>query len=679
MADFLLELFSEEIPARMQAAAATQLHERFTALLADGGLKAATIETHATPRRLALIARGLPAVSAATTDERRGPRTDAPPPAINGFLQSAGVSREQLEERDDPKGRFFYAVVRRNGEATAAILAARLPALIGGFQWPKSQRWGKASISTASPRWVRPLRAIVALLDDAVVPFEALGLESGRETLGHRFMGPRGPLHIDSVESYARQLADAYVVLSAGERRTLIADGAVLAADKLGMKLRPDAALVAENAGLAEWPVPLAGHFDDAFLQVPPEIIQLTMATNQKYFACEDAAGQLVPYFVCVANLQGADGGAAIVAGNERVLSARLADARFFWEQDLKVPLADQLPKLQGRLFFEGLGTLLDKAERIGVLAHWLAGRLFPALPPERARLAGRLLKADLATHTINEFPEVQGIIGGHLARREGLGDDVATAIAEQYSGRPTTPLSILASLADRADTLTAFFARGLKPTGSKDPFALRRAGLQLIQIIVDNGLRLPLLPLFATAGDADPAELLAFLIDRLKVQQREAGVRHDLIDAVVAQGADDDLVRLVARVRALQAFVETADGANLLAGYRRAANILRIEEKKDGRRYRPEVDAQILAEPAEQALDAALAMRAAAVAEQVAREDFAAAMEQLAALRPLVDAFFNDVTVNADDSALRANRLSLLAKLRQTAASVADFALIEG
>ncbi len=679
MADFLLELFSEEIPARMQAAAATQLHDRFTELLSEGGLQGATIETHVTPRRLALIARGLPDASAASTEERRGPRADAPAKAIDGFLKSTGLSLDQLETRDDPKGRFYYAVIRHEGEPTATILARRLPALIGGFQWPKSQRWGKASIFTASPRWVRPLRAIVALLGDAVVPFEALGLDSGRETFGHRFMGPPGTLCIDSVESYSRQLAEAYVVLSAGERRTLIADGAVQAAGKVGVKLRADAGLVAENAGLTEWPVPLAGHFDEAFLTVPPEIIQLTMATNQKYFACEDAAGKLAPYFVCVANLQSADGGAAIVAGNERVLSARLADARFFWEQDRKTPLEQQLPKLADRLFFEGLGTLHDKAGRIGELAAWLAGRLFPALPPERARLAGRMLKADLVTQTINEFPEVQGIIGGHLARNEGLGDDIATALSEQYSGRPTTPLSIVVSLADRADTLAAFFARGLKPTGSKDPFALRRAGLQLIQIILDNGLRLPLLPLFTKAGEADPAELLAFLIDRLKVQQREAGIRHDLIDAVVAGGADDDLVRLVARVRALQAFVESADGANLLAGTRRASNIVRIEEKKDGRIFAPDVASRHLVAPAEVALDRALTLASADVSSRVATEDFVGAMEQLAALRPLVDAFFDDVTVNDADAALRANRLSLLAKLRQTAAAVADFSLIEG
>ncbi len=696
MADFLLELFSEEIPARMQPAAASQLAERFRALLDEAGLEAGSIETHATPRRLALIARGLPAASEATAEERRGPRADAPEKAIDGFLKSTGLSRDQLEERDTGKGVFLFAVIRREGRPTADILAEKLPGMIAGFQWPKSQRWGTASQSTASPRWVRPLRGILALLDADVVPFEALGLTSGRTTFGHRFMGGADPIAIDSPSSYEAQLEAAFVVLSMEERRARIREGAQAAAEAEGLVLRPDEGLEAENAGLTEWPVPLLGRFDPAFLDVPPEIIQLTMRTNQKYFAVEDAGGALAPAFVCVSNLVAPDGGRTIVAGNERVLSARLSDARFFWEQDRATSLASLLPKLEDRLFFEGLGTLRSKADRIAGLAAHVSRRLHPDLDPQLARRAAELAKADLASATVNEFPELQGIIGGHMARAAGEPADFCAAISEHYSGAPTVPLSVCVSLADRFDTLAAFFSRGMRPTGSKDPFALRRAALQIIQILVRNGLRLPLIPAFEQAGQGLPdmpagqqaggvigesssRELLEFLIDRLKVQQREAGVRHDLIDAVFALGGEDDLVRLLARVAALQAFTETDDGANLLAGYKRAANILRIEEKKDGTRFAPAVDAGQLADDAERALDAALTHVAGAVETAVAAEDFAAAMQALATLRPHVDRFFDTVTVNAEDSALRANRLSLLAKLRETAHLVADFSKIEG
>ncbi|MGL6043020.1 MAG: glycine--tRNA ligase subunit beta, partial [Sandaracinobacteroides sp.] len=705
MPDFLLELFSEEIPARMQPAAARQLGERFEALLAEAGLSADAVETHATPRRLALIASGIPAASAATSEDRRGPRADAPAQAIEGFLKSTGLSRDRLEERDTGKGVFLFANLSREGRSTADILAEKLPALIGGFQWPKSQRWGPASVSPASPRWVRPLRGIVALLDTEVVPFEAMGLASGRSTRGHRFMGPKAAISIHSPGAYAGQLLAAHVVLSAGERCAIIREGAERAASEAGLKLRPDEGLEAENAGLTEWPVPLLGRFDPAYLDVPPEIIQLTMRTNQKYFAVEDAGGKLAPGFVCVANLVAADNGATIIGGNQRVLSARLADARFFWEQDKKVPLETRAEALKSIVFHEKLGTMAEKVERVAKLARWLVesgaipnphAQVIPAkvgVQPDRAAKpdsgawmpasagmtdsgasdaarttvtpakagvsppdvpnpasgeipafagmtdeeflrqvtrAAELCKADLTTGTVGEFPELQGIIGGYLAEAQGEKPGVVSALKQHYAPVPEGAVAVAVALADRLDSLATFFREGIRPTGSKDPFALRRTALGALSLILSSNIRLQLWPILAgqqSLGDGSAAmvdvvrrnfwtqtqselrqryawhigpdkrerypplleqlphitdDLLAFIAERLKVQQREAGVRHDLIDAVFALGGEDDLVRLLARVKALQAFVETDDGANLLAGHKRAANILRIEEKKD-------------------------------------------------------------------------------------------------
>lgn len=676
MADVLLELLTEEIPARMQPAAAVQLGERFQALLDEVGLRAEAVETHVTPRRLALLACGLPAASAAVVEERRGPRADAPGAAIAGFLKSTGLTRDQLEERETGKGRFLFATLRREGEPTAALLAERLPALLAGFAWPKAMRFEESGF-----RWVRPLRGLVALLDGEVVPFAVAGVASGRETMGHRVMGGGTGLRIESPRTYAAQLEAAFVVLDAEARKTRIREGARKAAAAAGLVLVEDEALVAENAGLAEWPVPLLGRFDPAFLAVPPELLALTMKVNQKYFACLDAKGELAPAFVCVANLAAPDGGRAIVAGNERVLAARLADARFFWEQDVKVPLEAQAAKLSGILFHETLGTMAEKVERVARLARWLvethAGQ-FPGATPDLVGRAARLCKADLVTGTVGEFPELQGIIGGHIAEAQGEPAEVVAALRQHYAPVPEGSLAVAVALADRVDTLARFFAAGLKPTGSKDPFALRRAALGILDMLVGGGRRLSLGALFAAADAAAPGELLAFLAERLKVRERDAGVRHDLVDAVFALGHEDDLVRLLARVRALQAFVETEEGENLLAGFRRAANILKAEEKKDGPHDGPVAPA-LLVEPAERALDAALEAAQGAVTAAVNAEDFTAAMHTLAALRPLVDRFFDDVTVNADDAALRRNRLALLAKLRATAGLVADFSRIEG
>ncbi len=703
MADFLLELVSEEIPARMQAAAADQLRARFAALLDQAGLSAERLRAFATPRRLALVAEGLPPRSAAISEERRGPRADAPEAAIQGFLRSTGLTRGQLEERETEKGVFLFATLASEGRPAAALLARHLPALIEGFQWPKSMRWGAASVSTASPRWVRPLRGIVALLDEEVVGFEALGLPSGRVTVGHRFMGGRGAIAIDRPTTYAHQLRAAFVLLDGDERRQRIRDEAQAAAHAAGLTLRPDAALEIENAGLTEWPVALIGRFDPAFLEVPPEIIQLTMRTNQKYFALEDAAGTLAPAFVGIANLEAPDGGATIVAGNERVLSARLADARFFWAQDRAKRLEDHAARLETILFHKKLGTVADKVDRVAKLARWLVETYpdqFPGATPDLVERAARLAKADLTTATVGEFPELQGVIGGHLAQAQGEAPEIVSALKQHYAPVPEGSVAVAVALADRLDTLVEFFLIGEVPTGSRDPFALRRAALGIIGIILHNNLRFRLDSVFQAACGEDlnkfskvffsrtELDAAAFLADRLKVQQREAGVRHDIIDAVFALGQEDDLVRLVAQVKALQAFLETEDGANLLAGYRRAANILKAEDRKDGpHTFDPAIPLSAYADEAERALaarfvpagDATTALLPDEVDALLQAEDFAGAMARLSTFRAPVDRFFDAVTVNDPDPAVRARRLGLCAAIRDLMHRIADFSRIEG
>ncbi len=683
MADFLLELFSEEIPARMQPKAADDLKRLFGDALAAAGLAAAGIETHATPRRLALIARGLPLATPDVSEERRGPRADAPPQAVEGFLKSTGLTRDQLEERDDAKGRFLYAVIAKPGRPTRDVLAEAVPAIVRGFPWPKSMRWGSGSL-----RWVRPLHSIVALLDGDVVDLDIDGIRSGRTTRGHRFLS-RGPVEIASAADYAPSLRAAYVILSAEERAQIIGDRARELAKSKELELIEDAGLLAENAGLTEWPVPLIGDFDPSFLDVPPEVIQLTMRVNQKYFACrEPASGKLAPAFVCVANIEASDGGTAIVAGNRKVLAARLSDAKFFWEQDKKKPLDAYLAKLDDMLFYEGMGTLREKADRLARLSGEIARRYFPERDPATAERAGLLAKADLGTGMVGEFPELQGIMGGYYAEHLGEKPGTVAALKQQYLPIAEGCIPACVAIADRADTLVAFFARGIKPTGSKDPFALRRAALYMIQTILANGTRIGLSDLFAAAygnlrigeaGAETARDLLDFFADRLKVQQREAGVRHDLIDAIFALGGEDDLVRLLARVTALQAFVVTEDGTNLLAGYKRAANILRIEEKKDGARFDGAVDPLLLTLPEEQRLAAEIDAVIPEAQGAVEREEFAAAMSSLARLRGPIDAFFNHVTVNDSDSGVRANRLRLLNRIRAAVHTVADFSKIEG
>ena len=714
MRDFLLELLSEEIPARMQDKARADLERLFADELGKSGLKAATIKTFATPRRLALIATGLPDQTEAVREETKGPKTSAPPQALEGFLRKTGLTQDQLEDRDG----IYFAVVEKPGRPMADVLAQVIPAIVAAFPWPKSMRWGARSVSTESQRWVRPLHGIVALLGGDHVACSVDGIASSAETQGHRFHH-QGLVRISNPAAYAEALRAAHVLVDQDERQAIVRTGAEKAASSAGLVLVTDEGLVKENAGLTEWPVPMLGRFDPAFLNVPEEVIQLTARVNQKYFICRDGAGKLANAFVCTANISASDGGAAIVAGNEKVLAARLSDAKFFWEQDLKVLLEVQAEKLKQIVFHEKLGTVADKVERVAKLARWLCetGVITSPLPqagaagsgqtpasaqmdtptpnPSRMRegesladlaeRAARLCKADLVTGMVGEFPELQGVMGGYYARAQGESDAVADAVRDHYKpvGQgddvPTAPVTVAVSLADKLDTLAQFFAEDLKPTGSKDPFALRRAALSFLELISKNQVRVRLFGVFNHAVSLRKPDnqiiadaIIQFLIDRLKVQQREAGVRHDLIDAVFALGSEDDLVRLLARVNALQNFVTTDDGTNLLAGYKRAANILRIEGE-------PDVAPAAPSEPQEIALLAALDAAEPKAQAAVEAEDFEGAMAALALLRAPIDTFFDSVMVNDADPAKRAARLGMLKRVRDAVHRVADFSKIEG
>ena len=725
MPDFLLELLSEEIPARMQANASDDLARLFEAELARAGLAAGRIETWATPRRLAMIARDLPAETAAVREETKGPRTSAPPQALEGFLRKTGLTQGQLVERDG----VFFAVVDKPGRPTSAVLAEAIPAIVRAFPWPKSMRWGEASASTESLRWVRPLQGIVALLGEEIVDFEIGGIRSGAGTVGHRFHHP-GAITIGSANDYLEKLRACHVVVDAAERRRIIAEGAAAAARFLGAELVPDDGLLHENAGLTEWPHPILGSFDPAFLELPREVIQLTMRTNQKYFALTEGEGNLAPHFVCVANIDPGGAAAVVAAGNERVLAARLSDARYFWEQDLKVPLEEQAKKLSQIVFHEKLGTVADKVERVAKLARWLVeeGIVKPPLPPaggneprsgerggpvgesppgenpspdpshrrERSDLAGlaeraaRLCKADLVTGLVGEFPELQGVIGGHLARAQGEPDEIADAIRDHYkpAGQndeaPTAPVTVAVSLADKLDNLLSFFAVDMLPTGSKDPFALRRAALGYLQLIQTNKIKVRVRHIAefwsaATAPDNLGGRLADFFQDRLGVQLRESGVRYDFVQASGAwRGATDDrLDRVEARARALNNFLLSSEGSNLLAGYKRAANIL----KKENWQSEPDRNKPLAYDTSdvENALIAAIDSADPRARAAVEAEDFEGAMAALASLRAPVDAFFDKVTVNDPDPIKRAARLDLLARMRAAVHEVADFSRIEG
>jgi glycyl-tRNA synthetase beta chain len=737
--DFLLELLSEEIPARMQARARNDLARMFAEALAAAGLGHEGIVTYSTPRRLALIAKELPDATEAMGEELKGPRTSAPAQALEGFLRKTGLKQEQLEDRDG----VWFAKVERAGRPASDVLAEAVAAIVRDFPWPKSMRWGAASASTSSLRWVRPLHSIVALLGEEIVPVAIDGVECGAATLGHRFHHP-GQITIGSAIDYVEKLRACHVIVDQEEREAIVRQGAAEAAKKAGFALVEDEGLVVENAGLTEWPVPLLGSFDPAFLDVPEEVIQLTARINQKYFVMRDKAGKLAPRFVCVANIAANDGGEAIVAGNERVLAARLSDARFFWEQDLKVPLEEQAQKLGQIVFHEKLGTVADKVERVAKLARWLVeegvvgSNLAPTTNTELANMAeraARLAKADLVTGMVGEFPELQGVIGGYLAAAQGEPEAVADAVCDHYKpvGQgddvPTAPATVAVALADKLDSLFAFFKEGMLPTGSKDPFALRRAALGVISLILENDLKIHMdAPAEYWLGQSDPKKTLTaedrrartilttvpdFLLDRLQVQQRDKGVRHDLIQASSRWSGRQDgrLDRIVQRAIALQNFVETPEGTNLLAGYKRAANILKKEKwdlprvmasrGEQGIPQTGEEDPLVLVEepaiaeavaemalgsaapadaPAEEAaLVAALDAAEPKAVAAVEAEDFTGAMAALASLRAPIDTFFDKVTVNDADSAVRARRLNLLARFRDAVHRVADFSKIEG
>lgn len=682
MPELLIELFSEEIPARMQAGGAAALARLVQEALAP--LAPQRIQTFHGPRRIALaadLAREVPPRAVV----ERGPRATAPAQALEGFLRKHGATRADLREEGG------HLVLERSSPAipAATLIADAMPPLLRRFPWPKSMRWGSGSTFT----WVRPLRRIVCLLDGAVVPFsladgedDGHGLVSGNETEGHRFHAP-GAFAVHSLADWQAGLRARHVIVDAAERRHLVADGMARAAAAHNLAVVEDEGLLDEVAGLVEWPVPLVGRVDAAFMDLPPEVMQVSMRVNQRYFALRTPDGQAAPAFAFAANIEASDGGAAIVAGNERVLRARFSDARHFFDLDRRTRLADRVPALDAITFHAKLGTQGDRVRRIVALATALAPRV--GADPARAARAALLAKADLTTGMVGEFPELQGVMGSAYALHDNEPAEVAQALRLHYAPRgpnepaPAAPVAIAVALADKIDQLAAFFAVGEAPTGSGDPFALRRAALGLIRTLRENGLRLPLREVFAAAGTGLPAPppvdaLMSFIADRLRVQLRAEGARHDVLAAVFAAGADDDLVRLLARTDAVAAFLASPEGTDLLAGARRAANILRIEDSKDGPHDGP-VDPALLREPAEQALAAALDSAVPTVAAAIAAERFAPAMVALASLRPTLDAFFEHVTVNAPDPALRINRLRLLARMGAAMALAADFSRIEG
>ena len=683
MAELLLELLSEEIPARMQARASEDLKRLVCDGLKAAGLSFTDARAFATPRRLALVVEGVPVAREDVSEEKRGPRVGAPDQAVQGFLKGAGLaSLDQAEKRDTGKGEFWFAVVTKKGGPTAEALPAIIDAAMKALPWPKSMKWGSGTLL-----WVRPLQSIVALFDGKVLAGEVAPggamtpIAFGDATRGHRFLS-KGEFKVADFADYTAKLRAAHVVLDPAERKKTILAGTEKLAVAAQVSLKADEVLLDEVAGLVEWPVPLIGAIDAQFMDVPPEVLILSMKTHQRYFATTKADGTLANRFVVVANNVARDGGKVIIDGNERVLRARLSDAKFFWDQDRKTTLESRLPSLKGIVFHAKLGTQAERVERIVRLAGEIA-KFVPGADARQVEQAARLAKADLVTGMVGEFPELQGIMGRYYALGEKLPAAVADAIGDHYAPAgpndrcPDAPVSVAVALADKLDALTSFWAIGEKPTGSRDPFALRRAALGIIRILVENGIRLPL-GAFFKAGD-----LMDFFADRLKVQVREKGGRHDVVDAVFALGGEDDLVRLLARVEALQAFLGTEAGKNLLTAYGRAANIVRAEEKKDkalAARIAGAPAVDLLEQAEEKAVVVALAEVERTLRPALKAEDFAGAMAALAGLRAPIDAFFEKVTVNVTDRPdLRLNRLRLLNQIRTTMDQVADFSKIEG
>ena len=749
MPDLLLEFFSEEIPARMQARAAEDLRKMVTDRLVAAGLTYQGAKAFATPRRLALAVQGVPARQPDIKDERKGPKVGASENAIAGFLRATGLtSIDQAKVQADKKGDFYVAVIEKAGHPAIEVIAEIVPEVIKNFPWPKSMRWGAASAKPDALNWVRPLHSIVAMFgpeteEPDVVAFEVGGLKAGDTTFGHRFLAP-GAIKVKRLDDYTAKLDKAKVVVDAARRQEIILADAKNLAFAQGFELVEDEGLLAEVAGLVEWPVVLMGSFDEAFLSIPDEVIRATIRNNQKCFVIRNPkTGKLANKFILTANIEASDGGKAIVAGNERVIRARLSDAKFFYETDLKTKLEDRLPKFEQIVFHEKLGMQAERISRIALLAAELAPLV--GADAEKARRAAKLAKTDLQTEVVGEFPEVQGLMGRYYALAQGEDQSVAAAIEEHYKPLgprdrvPTDPVSVAVALADKLDILTGFWAIEERPTGSKDPYALRRAALGIIRILITNEIRLNLWLGFVVLGRRAMAtmldhalasnvsipleqtskigsieelkklvelsrktiglltskealsvppqkweteranDLLSFFADRLKVQLREQGARHDLVDAVFALEGQDDLLLIVRRVESLGKFLDTGDGKNLLAGSKRAASILRIEEKKDNKNYTGAPEPARYQQDEERALAEAIGKAKAEAAAAVAKEDFAAAMTAMAKLRPHVDAFFDKVTVNADDKAVRENRLKLLSEIREATRTVADFSKIEG
>jgi glycyl-tRNA synthetase beta chain len=704
MPDLLLELFSEEIPARMQAKAADDLRRMVTDKLFAEGLVYEGAKAFATPRRLALTVHGIPARQSDLKEERRGPRVGGPDAAIQGFLKATGLtSISEAKIQPDKKGDFYIALIEKKGRATLDVLADMLPVIIRTFPWPKSMRWGARSAKSGSLAWVRPLHAITAtfgLETEApdVVSFAVDGIAAGQTTYGHRFMAP-GAIEVRRFEDYEAKLLDAKVVLDPERRKDTILTDAKQLAFAQRFELVEDQALLDEVAGLVEWPVVLMGSFDADFLSIPDEVIRATIRNNQKCFVVGDpSTGKLTNKFILVANIEASDGGKAIVAGNERVIRARLSDAKFFYDTDLKIKLEDRLQKFDSIVFHEKLGTQGERIRRIERLAAEIAPLV--GADVEKTTRAARLAKADLLTEVVGEFPELQGLMGKYYALAQGEDGSVAAACEEHYKPQgpndrvPTDPVSVTVALADKIDTLVGFWAIDERPTGSKDPYALRRAALGVIRLITDSTLRLSLLRVAGSALDGLlekrpkaaiidsrelPIDLLAFFADRLKVQLREQGARHDLVDAVFALGGQDDLMMVVRRVEALGKFLDTDDGKNLLAGTKRASNILAIEEKRDKRTFEGAPNPHLYSLAEEKALADAIDLVKVEASVAVMNEDFASAMGYMAQLRPAVDAFFDKVKVNDDDPKVRENRLKLLNEIRSATRAVADFSEIEG
>jgi glycyl-tRNA synthetase beta chain len=684
----LLELLSEEIPAGMQRRAIAELTGLLRDKLTAAEIPAANMRGYVTPRRLTIIAEGIPAGQPDRSEERRGPRVGAPAPAMEGFLRSAGLaSIEECEIRDTGRGEFYFATINRPGRPTAEVLRELVRSAIFELPWPKSMRYPASSL-----RWVRPLTAVVCLFEGEILPLPLDQVPVGRTTRGHRFLSP-GEICVASAAEYLERLGEARVVLDQERRKAIVRKDLEAAATDQGFVLKPDPGLLDEVTGLVEFPVVLAGAIDAEYMALPPEVLTTAMRTHQKYFSCLHSDGTPAPIFLFVANNITEDQGKTIVAGNERVLRARLADARFFWDQDRRVPLASRIEFLSQRVFHAKLGSLLDKIARMERLVELLADYV-PGADSERSRRAVQLAKADLSTGMVGEFPELQGVMGRYYALHDGEDRAVADAIAEHYrpagpnDACPTAPISIVAALADKIDSVVAFFSIGEKPSGSRDPFALRRAALGIIRLVVENGLRVPLAATFKHAHSTlrsnapDPTgELLDFIAERLRVHLREQGIGHDLIAAVFSRAGEreDDLVRLLARVAALRAFLTSADGANLLIAFRRASNIVAIEERRDHRTYDGSIDPELLHQSEERVLTERLAEVGEAAETFLQREQFEAAMSGLARLRRPVDDFFDKVTVNCDDATLRQNRLRLLSRIRATMNQVADFSQIEG